>query len=426
MVAVSVGLAAGYAAVRPRRAWHGPAYAPLPALPSQRFGNDTAAHALLLPVLRLEPPARAGALQASEAARRFTGRWSCWRSCCCTARGAGCGARACPRVSFQEPEEAAGPRCAAASSRRPSLEARGLLPQGRGRVLASCELGAHTRRWLACCWRLPSRLLARAARLCPAARRREVQRAAAAAARAPWPKSAARPHRPPLFRGALRRQRPAAGAAYLPCTCASWCGGSALPDARGRRAAGRVADFRRDEPLMARLFEQFARNFYRREQRPLPRVRRNHCPAGRRPPRPPTSALLPTMLTDTTPGSARRAKSSSTPSTTPPPCARATTASASSAPHLYQLLRLPPEPGAPPPGQAPGGRPAVPRRPRPRPPPARCALHPGRPTPGARRHPRPAPALARHRRRLAGAGGPDAGPNGSTPPFSRRGCSSFS
>ncbi|WP_185816998.1 5-methylcytosine restriction system specificity protein McrC [Hymenobacter metallilatus] len=64
---------------------------------------------------------------------------------------------------------------------------------------------------------------------------------------------------------ALRRHRPTGLAAFLLNVC-ELIQQSALPtpDAAG---TSRFRDFRRDEVLMARLFEQFVRNFYRLEQR---------------------------------------------------------------------------------------------------------------------------------------------------------------
>ncbi|OGX91051.1 hypothetical protein BEN49_21155 [Hymenobacter coccineus] len=61
----------------------------------------------------------------------------------------------------------------------------------------------------------------------------------------------------------------------------------------------RVLDFRRDEPLMARLFEQFVRNFYRREQRQY-RVFAETIAWQAQAAAPADLDLLPTMLTDTT------------------------------------------------------------------------------------------------------------------------------
>lgn len=64
---------------------------------------------------------------------------------------------------------------------------------------------------------------------------------------------------------AARRQRLPAADGFLLNLCALIFRG-ALPDpsTEGRT---RFQDFRRDEPLMAQLFEQFVRNFYRLEQR---------------------------------------------------------------------------------------------------------------------------------------------------------------
>ena len=63
----------------------------------------------------------------------------------------------------------------------------------------------------------------------------------------------------------LRRQRPNAQAGFLLHVCELvWQSALPEPTAAGGR---RFTDFRRDEALMARLFEQFTRNFFRREQR---------------------------------------------------------------------------------------------------------------------------------------------------------------
>ena len=100
----------------------------------------------------------------------------------------------------------------------------------------------------------------------------------------------------PVF-GALRRQRPAAAEAFLLHLC-ELIFETALPaPAAGGR--GRFADFRRDERLMARLFEQAVRNFYRREQRQY-RVFAETIAWQAEAPHAPDLALLPTMLTDTT------------------------------------------------------------------------------------------------------------------------------
>jgi len=67
------------------------------------------------------------------------------------------------------------------------------------------------------------------------------------------------------------------------------------PDAAGR---WRFRDFRRDETLMARLFEQFVRNFYRLEQRHY-HVRSETIAWQATTEDPADLALLPTMITDT-------------------------------------------------------------------------------------------------------------------------------
>ncbi|MGI4869778.1 MAG: 5-methylcytosine restriction system specificity protein McrC [Janthinobacterium lividum] len=95
----------------------------------------------------------------------------------------------------------------------------------------------------------------------------------------------------------LRRQRWAAGEAFLLHIC-ELIFQTALPapTAEGR---GRFPDFRRDEGLMARLFEQAVRNFYRREQRQY-RVFAETIAWQAEAAEPASLALLPTMLTDTT------------------------------------------------------------------------------------------------------------------------------
>ncbi|TPG62905.1 5-methylcytosine restriction system specificity protein McrC [Hymenobacter nivis] len=171
----------------------------------------------------------------------------------------------------------------------PSL-ARGLLPQGRA-VCRFAELGpdAPLARLLAATL---SALAARPA--LPVALRREVQHlrrllpgAPVGAADAP---SAA------LF-GALHRLRWGGEAAFALHLCELlWRHALPAPGAPGR---GRVRDFRRDEPLMARLFEQFVRNFYRREQRQY-RVFAETIAWQAQAAAPADLDLLPTMLTDTT------------------------------------------------------------------------------------------------------------------------------
>lgn len=97
--------------------------------------------------------------------------------------------------------------------------------------------------------------------------------------------------------GALRRQRLAAAEAFLLHLCALIYDTALPAPAEGGR--GRVADFRQDERLMARIFEQAVRNFYRREQRRY-RVFTETIAWQATAPHAPDLALLPTMLTDTT------------------------------------------------------------------------------------------------------------------------------
>ncbi|PJJ48578.1 5-methylcytosine restriction system specificity protein McrC [Hymenobacter chitinivorans] len=68
------------------------------------------------------------------------------------------------------------------------------------------------------------------------------------------------------------------------------------PDAAGR---ARFRDFRRDERLMAQLFEAFVRNFYRHEQRYF-RVLSETIAWQAAAEQPTDMALLPVMITDTT------------------------------------------------------------------------------------------------------------------------------
>ena len=94
----------------------------------------------------------------------------------------------------------------------------------------------------------------------------------------------------------LRRQRLDSQAAFLLHVCELvWQTALPEPTARGRN---RFTDFRRDEALMARLFEQFTRNFFRREQRRY-RVYAETI-AWQADGQTDDLALLPTMLTDTT------------------------------------------------------------------------------------------------------------------------------
>ena len=95
----------------------------------------------------------------------------------------------------------------------------------------------------------------------------------------------------------LRRQRPDSQAAFLLHVCELvWQSALPAPTAQGR---SRFTDFRRDEVLMARLFEQFTRNFFRREQRRY-RVYAETITWQAEAAHPDDLALLPTMLTDTT------------------------------------------------------------------------------------------------------------------------------
>jgi 5-methylcytosine-specific restriction enzyme subunit McrC len=95
----------------------------------------------------------------------------------------------------------------------------------------------------------------------------------------------------------LRRQRPGSQAAFLLHVCELvWQTALPEPTAGGR---SRFADFRRDEALMARLFEQFTRNFFRREQRRY-RVYAETIAWQAEAGQADDLNLLPTMLTDTT------------------------------------------------------------------------------------------------------------------------------
>ena len=172
----------------------------------------------------------------------------------------------------------------------PSL-ARGLLPQGRA-VCRFVELGpdAPLARLLA------TTLAALAVRpALPVVLRREVQHLRRRLPGGPGlvlagGASAA------LF-GALHRQRWGGEAAFALHLCELvWQ--HALP-APGAAGLGRALDFRRDEPLMARLFERFVRNFYRREQRQY-RVFAETITWQAQAAAPADLDLLPTMLTDTT------------------------------------------------------------------------------------------------------------------------------
>ena len=95
----------------------------------------------------------------------------------------------------------------------------------------------------------------------------------------------------------LRRLRLAGQEAFLLHIC-ELIYETALPEP-AEEGRGRFVDFRRDERLMARLFEQAVRNFYRREQRQY-RVFTETIAWQAAAAQPQDLALLPTMLTDTT------------------------------------------------------------------------------------------------------------------------------
>lgn len=94
----------------------------------------------------------------------------------------------------------------------------------------------------------------------------------------------------------VRRLRPSGAGGFLLNVC-ELIYHSALPspDAAG---ATRFRDFRRDEALMARIFEQFVRNFYRLEQRRF-RVLSETIQWQAQADAPDALGLLPTMITDT-------------------------------------------------------------------------------------------------------------------------------
>lgn len=166
---------------------------------------------------------------------------------------------------------------------------RGLLGQGRA-ICTFDELGVDSPLHRLLAHTLAA--LAHAAEV-PAALRRELrqvrQRLPVAAGPADAPTAA-------TFRE-LRRQRLDGAARFLAHVCELvWQVALPEPAAEGRR---RFADFRRDEALMARIFEQFVRNFYRREQRRY-RVFAETIAWQADAPAPADLALLPTMLTDTT------------------------------------------------------------------------------------------------------------------------------
>jgi 5-methylcytosine-specific restriction enzyme subunit McrC len=171
----------------------------------------------------------------------------------------------------------------------PSLT-QGFLPQGKA-VCSFDELSADTPLHRLLADTLAA--LARASTL-PLAVRREISQVrrrlpVAAEASRPAPTTAA-------FRE-LRRQRTAGEAAFLLHICELiWLMALPTPTAQGR---SRFVDFRRNEVLMARIFEQFVRNFFRREQRRY-RVFAETIAWQAEAAQPDDLALLPTMLTDTT------------------------------------------------------------------------------------------------------------------------------
>ena len=167
---------------------------------------------------------------------------------------------------------------------------RGLLERGRA-ICAFDELSADSP--LHCLLVQTLAMLARAADLPPALRRDLSlvrQRFPASLPAAVAPPTAA------TFRE-LRRQRPSSQAGFLLHVCELvWQSALPEPTARGR---SRFTDFRRDEVLMARLFEQFTRNFFRHEQRRY-RVYAETIAWQAEADQPTDLAFLPNMLTDTT------------------------------------------------------------------------------------------------------------------------------
>jgi len=168
----------------------------------------------------------------------------------------------------------------------PSLS-RGLLPQGRA-VCTYDELSANTP--------LHQLLLGTVAALAthravPVALRRELSQL-----RRRFPAEVAQLAPAAAVFPALRRQRPGGEEAFLLHLC-ELIYETALP-APAENSSRRFVDFRRDERLMARIFEQAVRNFYRREQRQY-RVFAETI-AWQADAKAEDMALLPTMLTDTT------------------------------------------------------------------------------------------------------------------------------
>ena len=166
---------------------------------------------------------------------------------------------------------------------------RGLLGQGRA-ICTFDELGTDSPLHRLLAHTLAT--LARAADL-PLALRRELSQVRQRLPAAPDP-----PIAPTVatYRE-LRRQRLNSPDQFLAHVCELvWQSALPEPAADGR---GRFADFRRDEALMARIFEQFTRNFFRREQRRY-RVYAETIAWQAEANVPDDLALLPTMLTDTT------------------------------------------------------------------------------------------------------------------------------
>lgn len=96
---------------------------------------------------------------------------------------------------------------------------------------------------------------------------------------------------------AVRRTRPTGAGGFLLSVCELiHLSTLPTPDADGPT---RFRDFRRDEAVMARLFEQFVRNFYRLEQRRF-RVLSETIAWQAEAPDEAALGLLPTMITDTT------------------------------------------------------------------------------------------------------------------------------
>ena len=191
-----------------------------------------------------------------------------------------------PRTFRQREEELAAVRGRIALT--PSLR-RGLLPRGRA-VCAFDELTTDSA--------LLRLLAGTLARLLMAGRLRASQRRELRLLRQllPVPPTDEPQPEAALFRE-LRRQRPGGEAAFLLHVCELlWQTALPEPTAGGR---GRFLDFRRDEEFMARLFEQFVRNFFRREQRRF-RVYAETIAWQAAAAHAADLDLLPTMRTDTT------------------------------------------------------------------------------------------------------------------------------